>query len=171
MLQDEPARLYYNDRMRTLVVNMLLGLSVMLGACGGGSEAGEALLSGSVIGNYAGESFAPGFGFATIYEENPVIFLSDRAVNCGLTTSENPPPGMSAAIWPPSLEVGTYSSIMVELYNARGGFESFGANKGTVQLTAVTATSVAGSVQYGYTSSEDQRYELAGDFEVARCPG
>ena len=52
----------------------------------------------------------------------------------------------------------------------KGSFESAGSNSGTITLTAVSDTSVAGSVSYSYTSDANQTYGLSGTFEVARCP-
>jgi hypothetical protein len=37
-------------------------------------------------------------------------------------------------------------------------------------LTAVSDTSVAGTVSYDYTDDASQSYALSGTFEVARCP-
>jgi hypothetical protein len=70
------------------------------------------------------------------------------------------------------LAVGTYSSIFVDLIQYKAGsLDGTGSSDGTVMLTAVSSTSVAGSITYAYTDSTTGAvYGLSGSFEVSRCP-
>ena len=80
--------------------------------------------------------------------------------------------GTTATFSVPTLDVGTYSSVFVDLiqYEARN-FEGVGSSDGTVMLTAVSTDSVAGTIAYSNTdSSTGGTYSLSGSFEVSRCP-
>jgi len=140
-------------------------------ACGGGS-AGEPLVSTTLTGQFNGQSFTPAFGVATVYQGSNMIALGDGALNCASTQQNDPPMGTTATFSVPMLEVGTYSSVFVDLvqYEAQN-LDGVGSNDATVMLTAVSATSVAGTIAYSYTdSSTDGTYSLSGSFEVSRCP-
>lgn len=142
------------------------------GACGGGGGAGEPLLSTTLTGHFKGQAFTPTSGVATVYQGSNVIGVGDGPLNCGSTQQNDPPPGTTATFSLPALEVGTYSSVFVDLirYQAQS-FDGFGSSDGTVTLTAVDATSVAGTIAYSYTdTSTGDAYDLSGDFEVSRCP-
>ena len=60
--------------------------------------------------------------------------------------------------------------MLVQLLQNRGNFEGTGSNSGTITITAVSDTSVAGTVSYSYTDDASLTYGLSGSFEVARCP-
>ena len=76
----------------------------------------------------------------------------------------------SALISVPAFEVGSYSSRLVQILRNLGNFEGTGSNTASVDITAVSADSVAGSVTYSYTDDQSQSYALSGTFEVIRCP-
>jgi hypothetical protein len=141
-------------------------------ACGGG-EAGEPLVSTTLTGQFKGQPFTPMFGVATVYQGSNVIALGDGAINCGSAQQNDPPMGTSATFSVPALEVGTYSPVFVELYRYQArSLDGYGSSDGTVMLTAVSATSVAGTIAYSYTdTSTGDVYDLSGSFEVSRCPG
>ena len=69
----------------------------------------------------------------------------------------------------PTLAVGTYSSVSVQMFQNTHGFEGIGSTDGTVTLTAVTAESVAGTVAYDYTNAASESFTISGSFEVVRC--
>ena len=140
-------------------------------ACGGGT-AGEPLVSTTLTGQFNGQSFKPAFGVATVYQGSNLIALGDGALDCASTQQNDPPMGTTATFSVPALDVGTYSSVFVDMiqYEARS-FDGVGSGDATVMLTAVSATSVAGTVAYSYTdSSTGGSYSLSGSFEVSRCP-
>jgi hypothetical protein len=140
------------------------------GCGGGGGGAGEPLMSGSLSGSYKGQAFTPMFGFAATNGANNLVAVGDGPLNCGSVDLPEPPYGTNALISIPAFEVGSYSSRLVQILRNVGGFEGTGANSGSVELTAVTADSVAGSVTYSYTDDQGQTYGLSGTFEVIRCP-
>jgi hypothetical protein len=152
------------------LVTIALSSVVALAACGGGEGAGEPLVSGALAGEYKGQPFVPAFGFATLYKGSNLIALGDGPLNCASANRPDPPSGTNALFSLPALEVKTYSSVLVELIQNRGNFEGTGSNGGTITLTAVGDTSVAGTVSYRYTDDASQTYGLSGSFEVARCP-
>jgi hypothetical protein len=140
-------------------------------ACGGGTT-GEPLVSTTLTGQFNGQAFTPAFGVATVYQGSNVIGLGDGALNCASTQQNDPPMGTSATFSVPTLEVGTYPSVFVEMvqYEARN-LDGVGSSDGTVTLTAVGASSVAGTIAYSYTDSgTGGTYSLSGSFEVSRCP-
>ena len=58
----------------------------------------------------------------------------------------------------------------MDQYEGRN-LDGVGSGDATVMLTAVSATSVAGSIAYTDTdSSTGGTYSLSGSFEVSRCP-
>ena len=146
-------------------------IAAMLAAGCGGSAAGDPLLSGSVSGSYAGASFTPDFGFATIYQGTGLIGLADTSVHCGSEKSANPPAGHGVIISVPALAVGTYASTSVQVFSSPGGnYMSYGSS-GDVTITAVTADSVAGTVSFTATDSQTgSAYAANGEFEVTNCP-
>jgi hypothetical protein len=69
----------------------------------------------------------------------------------------------------PSLEVGTYGQVLITIYRNKGGFEGKGTNSGSVEITASSAESVAGTVAYT-DESDGTALALNGTFEVVHCP-
>ena len=140
-------------------------------ACGGGS-AGEPLVSSTLTGQFNGQSFKPAFGVATVDQGSNVIALADGALTCASPQQNDPPMGTTAEFSVPALDVGSYSSVFVNMiqYEARN-LDGVGSSDATVMLTAASATSVAGTIAYSYTdSSTGGTYSLSGSFEVSRCP-
>jgi hypothetical protein len=151
----------------TLVI--VSSLAVPLAGCGGGGADPIPLLSGSVSGEYAGDAFTASFGFATVYEEIDIIALGDGNLHCGSPESANPPDGTNAILALPALEVGSYTNVEVHLYQNIDEFSGFGTTGAVVTLSSVTAESVAGDVDFSFTTTEGETYRLAGTFEVSRC--
>jgi hypothetical protein len=150
---------------------MVSGVVLSLAACGGGGEGpGEPLVAGALAGEYKGQAFVPVFGFVTVYDDEHLIGMGDGPLNCGSPQRPDPPSGTNALFALPTLEVKTYSSVLVQILQNKGDFEGIGSNSGTITLTAVSDTSIAGSISYSYTDDASQTYGLTGSFEVARCP-
>lgn len=140
------------------------------GCGGGGADAGEPLVSGALTGNYKGQAFTPMFGFAATNGTSTLVAVGDGPLNCSSVAATDPPYGTNALISIPAFAVGSYSSRLVQILRNLGSFEGTGTNSGTIEITAVTADSVAGSVAYSYTDDQAQTYGLSGTFEVIRCP-
>ena len=158
--------------MRGSNVALAVGALVAVAAagCGGdGGGAGEPLMSGALTGNYKGQAFTPMFGFAATNGTSHLVAVGDGPLNCAAVTAPDPPYGTNALISIPAFEVGTYSSRLVQILRNVGNFEGTGTNSGSVEITTVTADSVAGSVTYSYTDDNSQTYGLWGTFEVIRC--
>jgi len=145
-----------------------IGLALSLAACGG--PPAEPVLGGSATGSYDGTEFTAENGFAIAGETSALVILGNGNLYCGSEEASDPPSGHNAAIRVPALEVGTYSSVFVQMYENVSAFESTGTNSGTVTLSEVTATSVAGEVSFSYTDDEGRAYSFSGTFEVTRCP-
>lgn len=153
--------------LQTRGIALLVG--VLAAACGGSDdEEGEPFLSGSVAGDYDGEEFTATFGFATIYQDTPIVGVSDGAFHCGSEGATDPPPGHSAVFSIDAFEVGVYSSF-VQIFTNVDGFEGVGASDGSVELTEVSAGAIAGTVEWSYTDDDDRHFGLSGSFEVLRC--
>ena len=154
---------------KTLKTILLLAASVAFIACGS-SEKGEPLLSGSVTGTYGDDNFTVVNGFAySASDTSHVIGLGDGPLNCKSPEKPDPPSGMMGGINLPSLEVGTYGSVLITIYTNKGGFEGKGTNSGSVEITASSAESVAGTVTYN-DESDGTTLALNGTFEVVNCP-
>lgn len=151
-------------RLPTLVLS-LAGLT----ACGGGSDgAGEPLISGSLTAHYDGVPFTPINGVATIYNGGGLIMLGDGPIHCGTEDSNTPPRGDNAVFSVP-LTVGSYGSVLVQLFHNDGNFEGLGSSTGVVNIVGVTETSVAGDIAFAFTSTDGTSVAIDGTFEVIRC--
>ncbi len=153
--------------MRALLVGTFV--SILGGAVGCGGDEGEPFLSGSMTGEYDGTSFTPEFGFATPFQSGAIIGVGDGNVACGTEDDNAPPEGRNAIISVPALEVGSYSSAFVQMFENVDSFEGVGSNSGSVEITQVTADTVTGSVDYDYTDDESRHFSLSGTFEVVNC--
>ena len=140
--------------------------------CGGSTSEPEPLLSTTLTGQYKGQPFTPAFGIVTLYQGSNLIALGDGPINCGSAQQTNPPPGTTVTFAVPALDVATYSAVFVDLVQYKGGnFDGVGSSDGTVTLTAVSAASVAGTIEYNYIAGNSgDAYALSGSFEVSRCP-
>ena len=140
--------------------------------CGGATSQPEPLLSTTLTGQYKGQPFTPAFGIVTLYQGSNMIALGDGPINCSSAQQTDPPPGTTVTFAVPALEVATYSSVFIDLIQYKGGnFDGVGSSDGTVTLTAVSAASVAGTIDYSYTASNTgETYALSGSFEASRCP-
>jgi hypothetical protein len=149
-----------------------MGALVVVASCGGGGAGGpgDPLVSGSLAGEYKGQAFVPVFGFATIYQSSNLIGLGDGPLNCASPQLSDPPRGTNALFTMTALDVGSYGQVFVQILQNKGNFEGIGSNTGSVTITAVSATSVAGSIEYRYTDDASLTYGLSGSFEVERCP-
>lgn len=148
---------------------LLLAACVAFAACGGGSEVGEPLLSGNVTGTYGDYSFTAVNGFAHDESDtSKVIGLGDGPLNCKSPDKPDPPSGMMAGIYLSSFEVGTYSPVLITVYRNVGSFEGKGTDTGSVEITASSAESIAGTVAYT-DEYEGTALALNGTFEVVHC--
>lgn len=151
-------------RLPTLVL-ALVGFT----ACGGGSDGtGEPLIAGALTAHYDGVPFTPTNGFATLYNGSGLIMLGDGPIRCGTEDSNAPPRGDNAVFSVP-LEVGTYGSVLVQLFHNDGDFEGLGSSTGVVNIVGVTEVSVAGDVAFAFTSTDGTSIAIDGTFEVLRC--
>jgi hypothetical protein len=149
---------------------LVLGILASLAACGGGG--GEPLLSGTMTGEYDGQSFTAVNGFATIVEDTPLVAMGEGGIGCGSEDDNQPPGGYNVAF---GLEgsvfaVGDFTSVFVEFHrNVGGDYEGFGTNVGSVSITAVTTESVSGTIAFDYTDDESRHFAANGTFEVVNC--
>src|SRR6185436_17328523 len=109
--------------MRKPLLTIVIGAVVSLTACGGGEAPGEPLVSTTLAGEYKGQPFVPAFGFATLYKGSNLFGLGDGPLNCGSPQQPDPPSGTNALFSLPTLEVKTYSSVLVEILQNNGNFE------------------------------------------------
>src|SRR6476661_1463189 len=111
-------------------------LVVSVGCSSSSSPAGDPLVSGSVTGSYDGNTFTPGYGFATLdMMGNPLIGIAEAKVHCGTEKQANPPPGSGIIISLSSFAPGSYPDAFVTVYRNAGNFNALGSN-GAVNLTA-----------------------------------
>lgn len=146
----------------------LLALALSLTSCGD-DAAGEPLVSGTLMGSYDGADFEPINGYASTYMGQPFIALGTGPIRCGSEESPSPPPGYNAVVRAPDFAVGSYGSVFVQLYANVSGFEGVGSNGGSLDITAVTADTVSGSIDYAYTDGDGRMFTLSGTFEVVLC--
>jgi hypothetical protein len=145
-----------------------LALVLVFTGCGG-DDAGEPLIAGDLEASYDGDAFTPAFGFATLLDGGAFIALGDGDVRCGSEQENEPPSGHTIAFGVEAFEVGSYSSVFVQMFDNVGSFEGVGSNTGTVELTAVSDTSIAGSLDFSFTDDEGRTFSASGTFEVLHC--
>jgi len=146
-----------------------LAIALLLGACGGG-EVGDPFVSGAIDGNYDGEPFTATNGFATVIDGTDVLGFGDGPLHCGSEQQNDPPSGNSIAIGLPSFDVGTYPDLFVQMFHNASSFEAIGSGGGTVEITASSDASVAGTLSYSFTDTDARMFTASGTFEVVRCP-
>lgn len=156
--------------MRILSTVLLSTTAFSLAACGGSDDGSEPLIAGTLGGAYKGQAFTPDTGFATRYVGSPLIGVGDGGLGCSSPDQPDPPPGTSAAFVVPAFEVGTYADVLVHLYRNVDEFEGRSSGGGMVTITAATAASVAGTIDYMDTDDQGLTYRLSGSFEVVHCP-
>jgi hypothetical protein len=145
-----------------------LVLALSLVACSGAE--GEPLVSGVLTGSYDGTEFTATNGFAAMEDGVPIIVFGSGNVRCGSQNAGSPPSGRTAAFRVPSLEVGTYGNVIVQMYENVNGFEGVGSNGGSVTISAVTTDTISGTVGYTYTDTMSRMFSFSGTFEVVNCP-
>ncbi len=50
-----------------------------------------------------------------------------------------------------------------------GDYEGIGSSGGSLTISAVTETTVAGSITFSYTDPQSRPFMLSGSFEASRC--
>jgi hypothetical protein len=144
-----------------------LPIALLAAACGT-SPAGEPLISGSATGTYETSTFDIGYGVAAAHGSGFVILLSSQSINCDTVTASEPPTGEGAVISMSSLDIGQYGNVEVEVIHNLGSFMGTGSNRGSVEITASSAASIAGTVAYA-DMIDGNPYAINGSFEVTRC--
>ncbi|HEY4176770.1 MAG TPA: hypothetical protein VGM90_08065 [Kofleriaceae bacterium] len=143
-------------------------LLVVLAACGG--DSGAPIESGSVSGSYKGTAFTPKFGFATVYQGTPLLGLATSGVGCGSENMSSPPGGHGIIISGFTYTASSFASATVQIFeNAGGNYSSYGST-GTLTLTDINDTTIAGSVMFTTTNSDNETYSASGDFVIDHCP-
>ena len=138
-------------------------------ACGGSDDSNsDALLSGAVTGNYDTTDFTVATGVLGVAQGATVVALSSDILECSTLSANSPPKGEYAAIVVPTLAVGSYTGVQVEMYQNNGNFESIGSSDGTLDVTAITDTTLSGTIAYS-TTLDGKSYAINGTFEVNRC--
>lgn len=143
-------------------------LVLVLTGCG--SPPPEQLLGGSASGSYDGSEFTAENGIAVQSGQSFMILLGDGNLYCGAEDSTDPPVGHNVAIRPPAFEVGSYGSVLVNMYQNVSSFEGVGTNTGSVTLSEVTDEFISGEVSFSYTDDEGRDFSFSGSFDVVRCP-
>lgn len=149
--------------MRSLVV------VVLLAACGGGSDP-EPLVASTLTASYAGDTFTPVNGYATIYMDQAFVIVGDGSIHCGSESADTPPPGRTAAFQIDSFAVG-YHSASTQMFTNVDGFMGVGSSEGgSVDIASSDSSTVAGELAFQYTDSDNLTYTVSGTFEAILCP-
>lgn len=157
--------------MRTLSC-LVITLSLLgpLG-CGGDDVTPLPLLAANGSGDANGTAFTPAYGLVTeLASGTVVIVLGSGPIGCGSLDSSSPPEGVIVQVQVPEAKVGVPSKhfVMFQVFSGGSGTGG-GSGAGSVELTKVTPTSIALTVDYAATIS-GKSYQLKGSFEAERCP-
>jgi hypothetical protein len=150
-----------------------LGLACLLTVANCNSSSGsdgEPLISGAVTLGYADQPYTMMYGIAVDHDGAPLVGFGTDPIDCDSVNSQNPPTGTSAVVTLSSLAPGTYSNVSVELIHNTSDLEISGASTGAVTITDMSADSVAGTVTFSNTGSDNKTYDLDGMFDVHHCP-
>ena len=153
-------------------MQLFLTVALAVFVCGCGGEAGEPLITANVGGSADGTDFTATFGVSTVLESGTVAtVIGSGEVNCGSIDSTSlPPSGIYVNIQIPEAIVGVASESFFSFSIIEGGdLTGGGSNTGSVEVTAVSDTTIAMTVSYSDTISETL-YTVSGDFEALRCP-
>lgn len=158
--------------MRT-VASGLVALTVTVAACGGGGGTdGELRISGNVtlaVGSRVhlllyGVALPPG----ELSTAELTVLLSPDKVDCS-TNPLGALPRTYVKLDPTSLSPMDYPALSIGIaYEGDTGSSHFNAKAGRVEITAVTAMSVAGSIEH-MSDSPGALITVTGTFEVVRC--
>lgn len=153
--------------MRAALFTAMLAFS--LGACGGG-EPGEPLLSSTGGGSVDGKAFTPQFGVSRVLSSGTVdSVLGTGEINCG-NLSNQPASGIYVQVQVPEAKLGVPAKHFVHFSVVSGdSLSGGGSGGGSVEVTGLTETTIALSVDYDATIGS-HHYTLAGAFELKRCP-
>lgn len=145
-----------------------LGVLVVIAGCGSGTP-NERLSSGTLSGEYADQPFDLGFGFETFFRQVAMFAFSVASLDCTPPVADQPPTSTTATFTLPSLEVGSYTQVVVLLWDPASDIQNLGSNEGNITISTVTDTSVAGSIDYTHIDPYGQTYAVAGTFDAVRC--
>ncbi|HEY4055031.1 MAG TPA: hypothetical protein VGM39_00435 [Kofleriaceae bacterium] len=157
--------------MRTIPV-----LLVLVAACGTSDDgSGEVALGGTIAGSVNGDHFEAKYGFAGTHgdDNTPLIAFGEANLDCTTDPSHSEIHGIGAFITGFEYEsIGTpQDDAFVEVFRYKGThYQLAGSSSNTFTLTAVDETSVAGTIDFGYTTDDGDDFALTGDFVVTRCP-
>ena len=144
-------------------------LALTFAACGGDGSENTPLISGTVTGTYGSDTFTLRNGvLGKTSGGSDVIILGTDAMSCASPKAPAPPAGNFASIAVPTLAVGSYGNVLVQVYENRGDFSGAGSSSGSLTITDLTDTTMAGSVSFSETVS-GKALALNGDFELERC--
>lgn len=156
--------------MRTIGVLLMLAVA----ACGSDSDgSGEMALGGTLEGMVNGDNFTGKFGFAGMTnDDKPVIAIGEANLECGTDPSHDEIHGLGTIISNFEYEVTTdpQDDAYVSVFRYKGShYQLGGGTSGVFQITDMTDTTVAGTIDYD-SGSDDNHYAIHGDFIVTRCP-
>ena len=138
--------------------------------CGGSSIEPEPLIETTLEGSYDGDDFTPINGFVTTNDTgDTVIVVGTGSIGCGSESASSPPRGYTAAIGVDTLAVGIDPQVFVQMIRNVGDYEGIGSSGGSLTISSVTETTVAGTITFSYTDAESRPFMLSGSFEASRC--
>lgn len=142
-----------------------------LAACGGGGGGDNApLISGSVTGTFASDSFTVKNGvLGKTTHGSDVIILGTETMTCASPKANDPPGGHFASIAVPALAIGLYGNVLVNVYENEGDFSGSGSNSGSLEILTLDDISLGATITYSDTVN-GRALGLSGTFEIERCP-
>jgi hypothetical protein len=149
----------------------LVGALLVVLWAGCGDDPGEPLITTNATGSADGESFDASFGVSTVLDSGTVAtVIGSGEINCGsIDDTGLPPSGIYVNIQIPEAVVGVASETFFSFSIVDGGdLSGGGSNSGSVEVTALSDTTIAMTVSYTDTISE-KTYSVSGDFEAVRC--
>lgn len=151
-------------------IALLFVSALSLLACGGSSIEAEPLIETTLEGSYDGDDFTPINGYVTTNDTgDTLIVVGTGSIGCGSESGSSPPRGYTAAVGVESLVVGTDPQVFVQMIRNVNDYEGIGSSGGSLTISSVTETTVAGTISFSYTDAESRPFMLSGSFEASRC--
>jgi len=161
----------YDRRMRKELIGMI---ALWLAACGGGGgPEGEPLISGHVDFSIGSTTSDIKNGVALPASETSsaafTVILGSGGINCDTAPGQFLPKGSYVTFDPTTTMPMVYDDIFVSVIHSTSSGYHLNGTSGHVEVTSVSDTSVAGSIDHMDTDEEDGAIVVSGSFEVTRC--
>ncbi|HEY4244375.1 MAG TPA: hypothetical protein VGM88_31390 [Kofleriaceae bacterium] len=141
-------------------------IAASLAACGGGG--GD--FDGDATITFKGDDYTPKNGVAAAMDGGGFeIGFGTGSIDCSIIDGGNSPNGTFADLDISDSATGTYDDANISIIQQTSNSLDIDGSTGTVTITASTADSISGSVDFDYTNTDGDAFGVHGSFTVEVC--